>query len=197
VRAFEEIWDQVSEIWGLVLESEMWALYDAATRCDPGSHFLEVGCLCGRSSAVLGMVAMDNGCHLTCVDNFSFVHQRGGLCINEFLRNMKKLHIEVTLMMMGSDKAAKIYNRPIDLLYIDGDHSYVAVRQDCDLWLPYLKPGGWAAFHDYGSAPGRPVHPGVKRAVDETTHGYEDFGVVQRMKVLRKWRYENSDPVNL
>ena len=36
----------------------------------------------------------------------------------------------------------------IGLLWIDGDHSYKAVRRDFEQWFPLLATGGWIAFHD-------------------------------------------------
>lgn len=47
-----------------------------------------------------------------------------------------------------------------DFVYIDGDHSYEAVKLDCDAWWKKLKKGGILAGHDYGWKT-------VKRAVDE------------------------------
>lgn len=39
----------------------------------------------------------------------------------------------------------------IDLLFIDGDHAETALAGDIDGWAPFVKPGGWILFHDYGS----------------------------------------------
>ena len=36
----------------------------------------------------------------------------------------------------------------IDLLFIDGDHSTRAVRTDTELYLPLIRVGGYAAYHD-------------------------------------------------
>ena len=36
----------------------------------------------------------------------------------------------------------------IDFLFIDADHSYEAVRQDCEDYSPLVTPGGLVAFHD-------------------------------------------------
>jgi predicted O-methyltransferase YrrM len=38
--------------------------------------------------------------------------------------------------------------RPIDYLFIDGDHRYEAVRRDFELFTPLVRPGGIVAFHD-------------------------------------------------
>jgi len=38
--------------------------------------------------------------------------------------------------------------RPLDFLFIDGDHSYEGVRQDFAMYSPLVRPGGIVAFHD-------------------------------------------------
>ena len=51
----------------------------------------------------------------------------------------------------------------LDLVFIDGDHSYNGVIQDIEAWRNKVKPGGWLGGHDYG-----PRFPGVIGAVNET-----------------------------
>lgn len=36
----------------------------------------------------------------------------------------------------------------LDLIFIDGDHSYDGAMADFNAYRPFLKPGGWIAFHD-------------------------------------------------
>lgn len=43
--------------------------------------------------------------------------------------------------------------RPLDFLFVDGDHSTEGVRADIALYLPLLRPGGIAAFHDIVDGP--------------------------------------------
>lgn len=38
--------------------------------------------------------------------------------------------------------------RTIDLLFIDGDHSYDGVKKDFEMYSPLVTPGGTVAFHD-------------------------------------------------
>jgi predicted O-methyltransferase YrrM len=38
--------------------------------------------------------------------------------------------------------------RPIDLLFIDADHSYAGVRTDYELYAPLVRPGGAICLHD-------------------------------------------------
>lgn len=45
----------------------------------------------------------------------------------------------------------KSWKSKFDFIFVDGDHSYNAVKQDFDDWFPLLNIGGFIAFHD--SAP--------------------------------------------
>jgi predicted O-methyltransferase YrrM len=47
-----------------------------------------------------------------------------------------------------SFKVVKNWTSPIDVLFIDGDHRYDAVKQDFEDWLPLVTPGGFIIFHD-------------------------------------------------
>ena len=67
--------------------------------------------------------------------------------------------------LTSSDAAASIGARWFDAVYIDGDHTYDAVRADLHAWAPLLKSDGVLAGDDYEK--GGWWHGGVKRAVDE------------------------------
>ena len=58
----------------------------------------------------------------------------------------------------------------VDFVYIDGLHTYEAVKFDIMLYWPKVKPGGVLAGHDYG-----PDWPGIVKTVDEFVekHGLE------------------------
>jgi Methyltransferase domain len=58
--------------------------------------------------------------------------------------------------------------RPVDLVYIDGEHSYGSVRRDIDLYLPKAK--FVICGDDYTHA------PGVRKAVDELLPGRLTMG---------------------
>lgn len=61
-----------------------------------------------------------------------------------------------------SIEAAKdFYDKSIDLLFLDGDHSYPYVTQEIRAWLPKMKTNGIIVGHDYCSA------DGIRLAVQE------------------------------
>ena len=41
-----------------------------------------------------------------------------------------------------------VCGRPIDFLFIDGDHSYAGARQDYEMYSPLVRPNGLIALHD-------------------------------------------------
>jgi len=61
-----------------------------------------------------------------------------------------------TEMLIGSSQcddtvrglARLIGNNQLDILFIDGDHSYEGVKKDFELYLPFVRENGIIAFHD-------------------------------------------------
>lgn len=51
------------------------------------------------------------------------------------------------------DDVAKDFNKPIDLLHIDGLHTYEAVKNDFETWSPKLTDNGIIIMHDISAFP--------------------------------------------
>lgn len=52
------------------------------------------------------------------------------------------------------DVVRELKGRDLDLLLIDGDHSYSGVKRDFELYAPLVAPGGLVIFHDILHHPG-------------------------------------------
>lgn len=64
--------------------------------------------------------------------------------------------------------------RPAELIFVDADHTYDAVREDFLAWTPHLAAGGTLVFHDSRRCPARPeldAETGSVRLVDEILRG--------------------------
>ncbi len=55
---------------------------------------------------------------------------------------------KVTWIEQFSFDAAKSWNKPIDFLFVDGDHTEEGVLKDWYEWHRFLRSGGRVAFHD-------------------------------------------------
>jgi len=51
-----------------------------------------------------------------------------------------------------SARVAKRWTLPVDLVFIDGDHSEIGVAKDWDLWHGFVVEGGTVLFHDARAA---------------------------------------------
>jgi hypothetical protein len=66
-----------------------------------------------------------------------------------------------------SQRLAERWTDPVDVVFIDGDHSEAGCRADWELWHPFVVPGGLVLFHDArGSQPGGAGLPGPTAVVD-------------------------------
>jgi hypothetical protein len=73
----------------------------------------------------------------------------------------------VTFLRMASVAAAPLVpDRSLDVVYLDGNHEAAYIREDLDLWIPKVRPGGLIAGHDYRVNSGKPFIQ-VKAAVDQ------------------------------
>lgn len=72
-------------------------------------------------------------------DTFEIVHNR--------LRELRLAKF-VEQMRMLSSQAIQSWDKPIDLLLLDGSHTYEDVRADFLGFMPHIKNGGFVLFHD-------------------------------------------------
>src|SRR5205085_10582223 len=72
-------------------------------------------------------------------DSFAALHQ-----------NLRRVAVasRVEIVRKLSSDAARDWRDPIDLLMIDGDHSYEGVKRDWELFSPFVKKTGVVLFHD-------------------------------------------------
>jgi len=67
--------------------------------------------------------------------------------VAENLNRINKID-QVILINKSSVKAGKNWDKPINLILIDGAHSKIHVKQDIKIWLKHVKANGYALFHD-------------------------------------------------
>lgn len=76
---------------------------------------------------------------------------------------------------LADSRTATPPENPVDLLFVDGDHSEAGVRADFLHWSPRVRPGGNVLFHDAVDAPDLVATgaDGPKRVAATIDAGYE------------------------
>jgi len=84
--------------------------------------------------------------------------------------------LEIIKKILGDSK--------LDLLFIDGDHTYEGVKRDFEMYSPLVKKGGIIAFHDIVE---HPPETGceVSRFWNEIKHSYNYLEIVKSWN--QKW----------
>jgi predicted O-methyltransferase YrrM len=148
-------------------------LYWLAGKVPAGGIAVEIGSFRGKSSVFLA-AGLENA-KLFCVDtwlNDAMPYDARYDVMPEFLENTKRFRHRIETLRGTSSVVAASWSRDrsIDLLFIDGDHSYEGCSEDLRAWLVFVRRGGWVAFHDSSQA-------GVRRAISElfpaARRGYE------------------------
>lgn len=97
------------------------------------------------------------------------------------LQNLEdwELNMRVTLDPRSSVKVASAFNdRTVDLVFIDGDHSYDGVITDIYAWWPKLKRNGVMAGHDYTAVGGTILYHEMRIALWDAFGGPEGLDKV-------------------
>jgi predicted O-methyltransferase YrrM len=176
------------------LGDSAWLLYGLARSLKP-RVCVEIGSARGKSACYIGMALRDNGLgKLYAIDPHTRTDWNDSNSVDTyeiFNKNLKYVGVNgyVEVIRKGSDEAARGWDRPIDLLFIDGDHSYEGVRRDWEAYSRFLTDFGVTVFHDttwdIGPDPGWDrADMGVPRLVDELRReGYpaitinQDYGI--------------------
>jgi hypothetical protein len=151
-------------------------LYELSAATQGGGAVVEIGTFVGRSTIALAFGQKEKGGER--VHTFDLVRHP------KIDDNLREAGVDdfVELNVKQSTAAAKDWDRPIELLWIDGDHSSAAVRGDIKAWSRHVVEGGRVAFHDYpGLDPTKTVHKPIAqlmfgdpvhwRTVSDREHG--------------------------
>jgi predicted O-methyltransferase YrrM len=157
--AFDSLWGSVQWIPGWFHEGSAALLYQIM-RADPPQTVVEIGSYLGRSTVFFGLTLREvnpDGVVVAIDPHTGDRQQLEGLSTDRlatydlFCQHCRAAGVEafVEAHLAESLEVARDWARPVDLLYVDGWHSYAAVIADGEAWLPHLTPGGVVVFDDY------------------------------------------------
>lgn len=149
----EVVLPKYAAVEGWLAVTEAFALYTLAHRTPQGSTVVEIGSYKGKSAVVMASALVPPS-RLYCIDPFNgagawyYSSLQGQF--EDFTKNIRLTGLDhiVESIKGYSAEVAKFWKLPIDLLFIDGDHTYTGALDDLRLWTPFLKSGGILAMHD-------------------------------------------------
>lgn len=155
---------QAFQITSHLTPNERRRLYQLANDRD---YILEIGSYIGASACCFGAALKKAGSEkIICVDTWNNDAMTEGNrdTWQEFQNNTVNYKDRIIAIRGYStavvDEVAA-HVKSLDLLFIDGDHSYKGVKADWEAYKRFLSPGSIAVFHDSGWA------VGVKRVIEE------------------------------
>lgn len=130
---------------GWLTEEDAETLYTLARNCTGRGAIVEIGSWKGKSTIALAM-----GSKAGCGIPVYAIDRPRGRIYEDFERNIAHAGVEdvVTPVNSSSEEAARDFDEPIELLFLDANHTYEGVKRDWDLWVPKLVEGGVLAMHD-------------------------------------------------
>lgn len=192
----------VAKTKGFMPEAEGEALHAHAVSSLPGT-WLEIGTYCGKSTLILGDAARRVGASLVTVDHHhgseenqpgwewhdtSMVDPTSGLLdtLPTFRPVLDSL-ADVCSAVVGSTGAvAQWWASPLELLFLDGNHTEETAQHDYAAFAPFVVPGGTLLVHDVFPDPAdggqAPWHV-VQRALSE---GFVEAAQHGSLRVLRR-----------
>ena len=155
-REFEQSWTRADQVKGWMTREQALHLWQAVRRLDRGAVVVEIGSHHGRSTLMLAAAARTVGAKVVAIDPFVDTPMFGGSATrHSFEANIAGAGLGdvVELVVDRSTALRPTWNRPFDLLYIDGKHDYWTYTDDLR-WSRHLPPGGEVLVHDCFSSLG-------------------------------------------
>jgi predicted O-methyltransferase YrrM len=163
--------EQVRDAYQYLQENELQALRETIKSLSINSVCINIGAGFGTSG--MAFIESDKVGKLYTVDLYSLMAQNG-LGSLEFEMGQFVLYgygNDPRFLQVQGDsiEVGKTWEEKVDMIFLDGDHSYEHCYKDIEAWLPHIKKNGVFAFHDYKE----PRWPGVGTAIDELLIKYE------------------------
>lgn len=179
-----EAWKETRKVPGHLTENEARFLGLLAACVPAAGTIVEIGSFMGRSTVMLAKVAShyDLG-PVVAIDPHNSPILLGipsepqTSSYQDFLKNIHSAGVSshVESHAAYSKEVADSWNRPIRILWIDGDHSYEGAKNDLDGFLPHLAPLSVVAFHDALNAFPGPIRVFVEDVLHSDRFGPAGF----------------------
>jgi predicted O-methyltransferase YrrM len=205
IEELVEIRKAAFSIPGFRTEPQAEELMQLCFNLDADAIIVEIGAYMGLSAALFAGTRRLRGSGVVhCVDSFdcsgddySVPHYQGmlrdiggGSLRQHFNENIARLGLQdwVRVHQGKQEEIAADWQKPIDLLLLDGDQSPIGARSAYENWAPFLKTDGVLVVPNSAPREYEPSHGGQFLLVQQevTPEKFRDIRLVERMTVARK-----------
>jgi predicted O-methyltransferase YrrM len=147
---------------------ERLALYEMARASLSTNVFVEIGSYLGATAVVLAAAIQKSGRgKVYCIDTWQNDAMSEGKwdTFGVFQKNIQRWDEIVVPVVGRSDHVDLPIKNDVDLVFIDGDHTYPAVKHDIEKYACLVREGGFLALHDQS------FYPSVTKAMGEVLDG--------------------------
>ncbi|MFX1395061.1 MAG: class I SAM-dependent methyltransferase [Promethearchaeota archaeon] len=168
-------------LWSMQRKSEITSFCKIIAKFRPKT-VLEIGTANGGTLFLLARFSAPKALILS-IDLRGEKKSNRGIFYNSFAIDKQKIvylerssHETSTLLELKK----RLKNRKVNLLFIDGDHSYEGVKKDFEMYSPLVKKNGIIGFHDIVKvSPDRFPDVEVNKFWNEIKNSYEFIEIVE------------------
>jgi predicted O-methyltransferase YrrM len=143
----EEITELVYDPRSPVADAEVKLWYNYVPHLPPGSVIVDQGTAFGKSACSMALMAPESTVYT--IENFSALNVSGPEEFQEILdKKIADYGIKNLVSIRGSTLDIP-WDKEIDFLNNDSDHSFEVTYQELKRWLPFVKKGGYICLHDW------------------------------------------------
>ena len=166
MTGFAPVKELIKDVDGWLTDEEGEALYELAKDATGRGVIVEIGSWKGKST-----ICLAHGSAAGMAVPVYAVDPHADYRHGDFKENIERAGIAdlVTPVKGFSRDVVDDFDRPIEVLFVDGSHEEEDVRHDFETWVPKVIDGGTVAFHD------TTWHPGVRKVVAEKIYGSRYF----------------------
>jgi len=195
-----------TQVKGFLDAAEGEALYDIAREAGKLGPCLEIGSYCGKSTLCIGAACRETNSTLFTIDHHtgSEEQQPGEEYFDPDLFDFKTFQVDtlatfrdtlrqadlletVVPLVCQSHVAARHWETPLAMVFIDGGHAAETVRLDYDSWAHHIMPGGYLVIHDIFPNPeegGRAPFDMYQTAI--SSGRFDEEPMVKTLGILRR-----------
>lgn len=111
-------------------------------------NILEIGTYKGGSLSVFSQIASGKKISIDLTANMDYDVPARNAMLRKLDSNIHLINADSHLESTRNIVRTILNGELLDVLFIDGDHSYSGVRQDLFMYSRYVKPDGYIVFHD-------------------------------------------------